>query len=202
MKKCSVEGCTRPHEAKGYCHTHYSQLKRYGEIRRTQKDKNEIVTHEDYAEIILYNRKCEEVARTQISLESVPLVKDIKWRLLKTNYVEGYHQGKFIRLNRFLMNVTKRGLEVDHIDRNPLNNRLSNLRVCNRSQNVMNTTIRVDNKYNCKGISFDKRVNKWVAKITVNKKTIHLGQSSDIDEAIRLRMKAEEKYFGEYRVKL
>lgn len=201
MKKCSVEGCDKPHEAKGYCHTHYSQLKRYGKIRRTQKDKNEIVIHEDYAEIVLYNRKCEEIARTQISLESVPLVKDIKWRLLKTNYVEGQYQGKFVRLNRFLMNVTERGLEVDHIDRNPLNNRLSNLRICNRSQNIMNTSIRVDNKYNCKGISFDKRVKKWRATITVNKKTIYLGQSSDIDEVIKLRIEAEEKYFGEYRVR-
>lgn len=198
MKICSVEGCGKPHEAKGYCHTHYSQLKRYGNIRRTQKDKNEIILYEDHAEIILYNRKCEEVARTQISLESIPLVKDIKWRLLKTKYVEGTYKGKYVRLNRFLLNVTERGQEVDHIDRNPLNNRLSNLRVCNRSQNVMNTSIREDNKYNCKGISYDKRVSKWRANITVNKKTIYLGQSTNIEDVIKLRKEAEVKYFGQY----
>lgn len=200
MRKCSVENCDKPHEAKGYCHTHYSQLKRYGKIKRTLKDKNEIVTHEDYAEIILYNRKCEEVERTQISLESVSLVKDIKWRLLSTGYVEGTINSKHVRLNRFLLNVTDSKLEVDHIDRNPLNNKLDNLRICNRSENVRNTKTRTDNTSGCRGVTFDKRSSKWVASITINRKTIYLGSSKDKEEMITLRKEAELKYFGEFRL--
>lgn len=198
MKKCSVPNCNKPHEAKGYCHTHYCQFKKYGKIRRTQKSKNEIIQYEDYAEIILYNRSSEEVARTQISLESIPLVKDIKWRLLKTKYVEGNKDGKFIRLNRFLLNVTDRKIEVDHIDGNPLNNRLDNLRVCSRSQNAMNTRTRTDNTSGCRGVTLDKRANKWVAYITVDGKTTYLGNYTDKDEAIRVRLKAEQELFGEF----
>lgn len=37
MKRvCSVEGCDRPHEAKGYCNAHYLQYWKYGEIKRAE----------------------------------------------------------------------------------------------------------------------------------------------------------------------
>ena len=52
MKICKVDGCNGKHYAKGYCSKHYSQWRRYGKVRRTLKDPNEIVLHDDYAEII------------------------------------------------------------------------------------------------------------------------------------------------------
>ena len=52
------------------CKRHYLQLCRYGKIlKRTIRDKNEIIEYNDYAEIILYNKDCEEIARAIIDLE-------------------------------------------------------------------------------------------------------------------------------------
>ena len=70
MKKCKVKGCncevTR-YPKQQLCDKHYTQMYRYGKILdRTSKDKNEIVLHDNYAEIILYNKKQEEVARAII----------------------------------------------------------------------------------------------------------------------------------------
>jgi hypothetical protein len=75
----------------------------------------------------------------------------------------------------------EKGLEIDHIDRNPLNNCIENLRVVTKSQNQMNSKARGLSKY--KGVSWDKT--KWRARIWVNKKEILLGKfSTEIEAAV------------------
>jgi hypothetical protein len=46
-----------------------------------------------------------------------------------------------------------------------------------------------------KGVVWDKENNKWRAQIGLQGKHIHLGRYSDLEEAIRVRKEAEEKYF-------
>ena len=43
MKICKVEACNCEVYGEEYCNKHYRQFKRYGEIKRTLKDSNEIV---------------------------------------------------------------------------------------------------------------------------------------------------------------
>jgi len=52
--------------------------------------------------------------------------------------------------------------EIDHIDGNPLNNKIENLRVATHSQNGANTARRADNTSGEKGVWWDKRKNKYV----------------------------------------
>ena len=56
---------------------------------------------------------------------------------------------------------------VDHIDRNNQNNNLNNLRWVTRSQNNRNRE--------CKGYSYDKRINKYRVRYNLNNKNIELG---------------------------
>jgi hypothetical protein len=77
-----------------------------------------------------------------------------------------------IRLHRLIMNAPK-GLEVDHIDRNGLNNTRENLRICDRCQNMRNVGPR-DSK-GTKGISWHKRTGKWQARIVAGGAQIYLG---------------------------
>ena len=88
---------------------------------------------------------------------------------------------------------------VDHIDGNTKNNSFDNLREVNASQSAWNTkNIRKNSTTKCKGVHFEKYTNKYRAEIVVNSKKISLGRFITLDEAIRARKSAEEKYFGEY----
>jgi hypothetical protein len=77
--------------------------------------------------------------------------------------------------------------EIDHINQNPLDNRIENLRVVSHTQNVWNRNYG-------KGVSYKININKWIARITVNKRTIHLGSFATEDEAKQAYLSAKEKY--------
>ena len=73
--------------------------------------------------------------------------------------------------------------EIDHIDGNPNNNRINNLRLSNSTQNKCNTRLRKDSTSGAKGIHWYKAYEKWQVKLTYNKKTINLGYFKDFFEA-------------------
>ncbi len=85
----------------------------------------------------------------------------------------------------------------DHIDRNPLNNRRSNLRKATFKENSRNQSKSTRNTSGIVGVGWYKRYNKWRAYITTDK-TLTLGYFDNKDDAIRARLKAERKYFGEF----
>jgi hypothetical protein len=65
---------------------------------------------------------------------------------------------------------------VDHIDRNRLNNNISNLRMVSRSENNRNKTKKQNTLSQYVGVTFDKRTQKWMAQCKINKKTKHIGR--------------------------
>lgn len=69
---------------------------------------------------------------------------------------------------------------VDHIDNNPLNNRIDNLQLISHRNNLSKDKKGYTSKY--VGVSWDKQKNKWKAQIQLNKKTIPLGRyKNEID---------------------
>jgi len=64
--------------------------------------------------------------------------------------------------------------EIDHIDRNPLNNSLDNLRWVSSSQNNYNRKSKLHTS-KFRGLHFHKKTNKWVARIRLNGKSKHIG---------------------------
>ncbi|HEX2910376.1 MAG TPA: HNH endonuclease [Chloroflexia bacterium] len=88
--------------------------------------------------------------------------------------------------------------EIDHKDHNALNNTRENLRVCTRSQNLMNRKIGKNNSSGYKGVYFDKWKNKWRAYIYLNKKQIILGWFDEKIDAARYYNVAAIKYHGQY----
>lgn len=199
MKKCSVCGRECKQLTKGMCRKHYEQFKKYGKVLdnnpRTYRDPNEIIEYEDHAEVVLYNKQNEEVARTLIDLDDIDKVKQYKWCIVKGYAVRGSDSSG---IHRLIMNCPK-GMVVDHINHNPLDNRKSNLRICTQRQNVINSSKRSNNTSGVTGVSWNKVKGKWMSVIVVDGKTVFLGYFKDIKYATYARKQAEMEYFGEYR---
>lgn len=87
---------------------------------------------------------------------------------------------------------------VDHINGDTTDNRRQNLRVRTQSENNMNKTIQHNNTSGIVGVSWDKNAKLWISHIAINKKRIRLGSFYYLRNAVKSRMKAEEKYFGEH----
>ena len=65
--------------------------------------------------------------------------------------------------------------EIDHKDRNPDNNRISNLRLATSAENKQNTGMRSDNVSGLRGVTFRAKSGRWRAQITHNRINKHLG---------------------------
>jgi hypothetical protein len=67
-----------------------------------------------------------------------------------------YHTGEFP------------GGELDHVNVSKLDNRIENLRVATRSENIQNTRMRADNTTGFRGVVWHKSSKRWVARASVN----------------------------------
>jgi hypothetical protein len=79
--------------------------------------------------------------------------------------------------------------ETDHIDGNGANNEYKNLRCVTSEINAKNRKIRSDNKSGVQGVSWRESSNKWVARININKKRVHIGNFDSLEEAVKARNK-------------
>lgn len=75
------------------------------------------------------------------------------------------------------------GLEVDHINRDKLDNRRANLRVVDHPTNQRNTGPQANNTSGYKGVTWDKNRQKWVAKTRHLGKHIFIGRFGTAEEA-------------------
>lgn len=88
--------------------------------------------------------------------------------------------------------------EIDHKDRNRLNNQRDNLREATHSQNLANGSMRSSNTSGLIGVSWNKRKQKWAAEITVRYKKIFLGYFDDKIAAGDAYSAAAKLHFGEF----
>lgn len=88
--------------------------------------------------------------------------------------------------------------ELDHVDGNPLNNRIENLRVCTSSQNKFNMRRRHSNTSGLKGVSWNSENDSWRARIIAHGKTYEVGSFKTIFDAACQIMPARKRLHGEF----
>lgn len=121
--------------------------------------------------------------------------KSYVYKAIEFNYNNG--EKKRTRVSRVVWAMTYGywpKLEIDHIDGNPLNNRIDNLREVDHVTNGRNQRTPTNNTTGVCGVYRYRTGDKWVAAIKVNYKKIHLGLFDTIEEAAAARKEAEIKY--------
>ena len=112
------------------------------------------------------------------------------------------HKSANKQLHRIVLNAFEDNAEnkscVDHIDNNPLNNCLVNLRFATRQENQFNMKLSKANKSGIKGVYWRKDRNKWCAETTINGKFHKLGHFDNIEDAKQARQNKAHELFGEY----
>ena len=88
------------------------------------------------------------------------------------------------------------GKDIDHINGDRLDNRRSNLRICNDMLNQRNRKINYNKKF--KGVNWHKKIGAWQVCIRIDKKLKHLGTFDNEIMAAKAYNKAARRYFGEY----
>ena len=81
---------------------------------------------------------------------------------------------------------------IDHINRNPSDNRIENLREIGQACNIRNTGNFKHNTSGVKGVCFDKWTLSWKASVKVRGKSHAIGRSEDLVEAVAMRLAAEQ----------
>lgn len=128
------------------------------------------------------------------ALYSIRYSKPLKGSVNTLGYLQAWtyknSKAKAYLVHRLVWNAfvgeIPEGFELDHIDRNRLNNSLSNLRLVTRQQNKFNTA--------AKGYCYNKSAKKWVAFIGINREQKYLGCFKTEEEARSAYLAAKEIY--------
>ena len=189
-KTCSVEGCNGKHRCKGYCNKHYQQYLKYGEIRKEFELEG---TRE--GDVVFIRIKVEIVC---VDVEDFDQIKGYRWYLDSDGYVIGYVEGKMVKLHRFITKCPRNKV-VDHINRNKLDNRKSNLRICDINDNNKNHPKHSCNKSGYKNIYKVKNKELWKVSIRANGRDyFKYFKLNELEQAIEWRDKTLKCVHGEY----
>lgn len=129
--------------------------------------------------------------------------KVCKFKLCLANGHARYSK-KGVYLHVFLFGEAPDGLEWDHKNRNGLDCRRENLRLATHSENCRNRGKRTGKtrvkQSKFMGVSWYPRLGKWVTKIKIGRKNLHLGYFSEDVDAARVRDSAAFRHFGKFSV--
>jgi hypothetical protein len=129
---------------------------------------------EEY-KIPLRNKKKEIIYYTSVSKDDYDNVNKYSWYKDRNGYVQRHINNKTWVLHRYILielhkikPKTEKHTIVDHINNNPLDNRLENLRFVTSFENIQNSKKRENTSSIYKGVS--KTSKKWKASIKINSK--------------------------------
>lgn len=205
IKKCKIcqRVCTRI--TKGMCKKHYAQFSKYGKCldnnQRTVLDLNEIRIKLNYTEIDTYDSKGNVMDTFIIDTEDIPLLKNHKWRsVIKKRGNKELHYlgtGHTIYFHRILTGSPD--TEVDHINRNTLDNRKNNLRIVSKSLNRLNTGLFINNTIGIKGV-YKIKDSYYRAELQYCNKKYISPLYKTLEEAVYYRYLLEQHFIPTYNI--
>lgn len=169
----------------------YCCQKCYTESRKQQ----DVICYENnYAFILLKKDNIEY--KVLFDIEDVEKIKQYKWHIHKGRYnrvdactnkrCSHKEKRRYMIMTRYLLDYNGEK-QIDHINRNTLDNRRQNLRIVDCWSNNQNK----QNDNNWRGITWDKARNKWKATLQYNGRVYNLGRFDEFRDALMRRKIAE-----------
>jgi len=129
--------------------------------------------------------------------EDYDWINGFKWHYTHFGYAGHRTDIKTIVLMHRLILCAPKGMEVDHKNRDKLDNRRDNIRLCTRGQNNANRGVsRGSSKY--KGVFWETRSKRWRAEAAKDKVVYTVGRFRDEKEAALAYNKKTLELWGEY----
>lgn len=128
-----------------------------------------------------------------------PITAAFKWWSVRSRTNDRWYAATKISGKRVWMHSLITGYPMtDHRDSDGLNNRRSNLRRCNSSQNSANRRKRPGQTSRFKGVAWNKEKEMWSAQIRTAGRTRFLGYFVDEEAAARTYQAKATEIFGEF----
>ena len=142
--------------------------------------KHAVVDDEDYVYLSQFKWYADKSANTYYAKRRVRLIR-------------GGSQGT-VNMHHAILGKPIRGMVVDHINRNGLDNRRINLRVVTNHVNLLNAGMFRHNTSGYKGAFYHKKGKRWYAQIRVNGKKIAVWSFDNPKDAAAAYNKLVEEY--------
>ena len=149
-----------------------------------------IIKKENYAELHIKN------IIVLIDLDDIEKVNKIKWsanfdKTINNYYIVGWERNNYknrkrIKLHRYIMNCSN-NMQIDHINRNTLDNRKCNLRIVSQQENANNKGFYKNNTSGYKNIRKPDKYGGYLLEIRRNNQIILKKYSKNIEELIKIR---------------
>lgn len=196
-KRCSYCG---KHDKNGcrvngdfYCNSCYQRMHKYGSAEpRKRKSTNKFEVVGDTLVITLKNG-----FKYYADAEELEKLQKYSWCKAATGYAVANIGHKVTKMHRYILGISDPQKLVDHKNRNISDNRKQNLRICTRAENCRNKSVSKNCETGHIGIRKTEN-NTFNVRITCNWKEIHVGNFKTLEEAIKARAKAENKYHKEF----
>lgn len=192
MLTCIIPDCDKEVKHVTKCKKHWLQIKKHGKPVKTAYDPRPARVDDSIAYIPLGLNAYNGYATVD---KQFSYLCRYKWNKSDTGYARALIDGKWHKLHRLVMGAPK-GLQVDHINGDRLDNRKNNLRICDNGQNARNRDKQKNNTTGYKGVY--KRGLRYCAKLVVDGKQHHLGTYDTPKEAATAYNNGALKLFGEF----
>ena len=183
-------------EAEKILHMYQEKIK-IKNLEEKEKNKTKEITrnNENFAVIYIYNKKKDIIGHTIVDDNIWHELSEMKINI-NNNYIRIYVNKKYIKLHRYLLDVTAKNELVDHINNNTYDNRISNLRKVTSAQNNYNKKKKENTTSIYKGVTLKN--NKFLVSIYKDGKRYNVGNyETEIEAGFAYNFEAVE-FFGEY----